>query len=107
MQNDPQQCSPEVLSSLQKAFDEIWRSLEADRSVYVFPWDAQASRERIAVELCRRIDELLVDPDSLKQDVLRTFGAGSIQPPTGRLRQQPLSRQETRASIRPKLLIEK
>jgi hypothetical protein len=79
MQNDPQQCSPDAVSKLQRAFDEIWRHLETSRNVGVFPWHVHASREKIATELCQRMDELFADPEILKRDILTKFGVAEYQ----------------------------
>jgi hypothetical protein len=36
---------PEVLNKLQELYDALWSKLEKD----VYPWDAEATRERLAV----------------------------------------------------------
>ena len=73
MQTDPRLCSPEVVRSLQQIFDNIWHRLEARGSKYAFPWDAHASREKIAVLLCRRMNDLFVDAERMEQDILEIF----------------------------------
>jgi hypothetical protein len=76
MQPNPGACDPEQLQILQEFFDTIWHRLETSGSRYVFPWDAQASREKIAIQLCRRMNDLFVDPDRVTLDILEMFDAG-------------------------------
>jgi hypothetical protein len=85
MQTDPVQFSPETLRTLQRHFDFIWRCVDTSRSRYAFPWDAQASREKIATLLYKRVDELLVDPQRVTKEVLELFEAGEAK--AGRLAQ--------------------
>lgn len=73
MQTYPSQCSPEAVHRLQQIFDAIWHRLETSKSRHTFPWDAQASREKIAVELCRRMNDLFVDAERVEQDIFEMF----------------------------------
>jgi hypothetical protein len=74
MQTYPSQCSPEAVQRLQLVFDAIWRRLETSGSRHTFPWDAQASREKIAVQLCRRMNDLFIDAERVEQDIFEMFG---------------------------------
>ena len=74
MQTHPSQCSPEAVRRLQQIFDAIWHRLETSRSRHTFPWDAQASREKIAVQLCRRMNDMFMDAERIEQDIFEMFG---------------------------------
>ena len=74
MQTHPSQCSPEAVRRLQQIFDAIWHRLETCGSRHTFPWDAQASREKIAVQLCRRMNDLFIDAERVEQDIFEMFG---------------------------------
>lgn len=73
MQTHPSQCSPEAVRRLQRIFDAIWYRLETSGSRHTFPWDAQASREKIAVQLCRRMNDPMIDAEQIEQDVFEMF----------------------------------
>jgi hypothetical protein len=74
LQNHPSQCSPEAVQRLQQIFEGIWHRLETSGSQYTFPWEAQASREKIAVQLCRRMNDLFIDAEGVEQDIFEMFG---------------------------------
>jgi len=65
--------SPEQLRVLQKIFDALWLDLENSRSKYVFPWDAQANRERIAVLVVKHLNDRILDVAGLKRAILDEF----------------------------------
>ena len=73
MQTHPGQCSPESVRRLQRIFDAIWHRLETSGSRHTFPWDAQASREKIAVQLCRHMNDRIIDAERIEQDVFEMF----------------------------------
>jgi hypothetical protein len=65
-----------MLGSLQKIFDAIWLELESKRSRHTFPWDTQSARYRIANYLLGHVNDLNLDVDEIKQEVLQKMGEG-------------------------------
>ncbi len=57
---------PEGLKSLQQLFDGLWLLLRKQ----VFPWDVEASREMLAIQLLKSIPGAKGDAEQLKQTVL-------------------------------------
>jgi hypothetical protein len=76
MQNHPGACSPKRLHSLQNVFDAIWMGLESEHSKHTFPWDTQSARFRIAHYVLEHINDVKLDVDRIKQDVLQRLEQG-------------------------------
>ena len=57
---------PEELATLQQLFDGLWLLLRQQ----VFPWDVEASREQLAIQLFKSIPGANGQPEQLKQEVL-------------------------------------
>lgn len=76
MQTHPGACSPEKLHSLQKIFDAIWLELESMHSRHTFPWDTESARFQIARYLLDHVNDLNVDVDQIKREILQKLGEG-------------------------------
>jgi hypothetical protein len=57
---------PEALNAFQQLFDTLWLLLRKQ----VFPWDVEASREQLAIQLFKSIPGAQGDAEQLKQAVL-------------------------------------
>jgi len=79
MQIHPGACSPETLYKLQVIFDAVWRDLERRKSSHTFPWAIQATRYTVARRILQHVNDMNMDAEGIKRDVLQSFAADEME----------------------------